>query len=182
VEKKFRPARKDARSSPDSLGAKKSNIFTRTGAPMTIEEKKQKILAWEKIKHFKYSEFDDPTEKDSGLNMNLEFIKVLDTLRDKCGFALNVASGWRNKAHNKKVGGKGDSAHTEEPGMASDLKCVDSTSRWKIVSEAVKLGIKRIGIGAGFVHVDMSYKLPQEVLWLYPPKATAVKQNPKKEK
>ena len=49
---------------------------------------------------------------------------------------------------------------------------MDSEKRFKIVEMAMKHGIRRIGIGDNFVHLDMDYSLPQGVMWLYPAKAT----------
>ena len=131
---------------------------------------------WSQIKWFKSEEFDDPTLKGSGSMMNIEFVKILDELRSKCGFALPIDSGYRCKDHNAAVGGKDDSAHMEAD--AADILIPDSARRFMVVSEALKLGIKRIGIGAGFVHLDMSLTLPQGVIWLYPPLATPTNQKP----
>jgi uncharacterized protein YcbK (DUF882 family) len=126
-----------------------------------------KLKLWADVKHFKFSEFDDPTEKDSGLNMSIEFIHLLDQLRTKVGFPFEVNSGFRTEAHNNAVGGKPESAHTK--GLAADIHCSTSGDRYEIVARALELGFKRCGIGDSFVHLDLSFDLPQRVLWLYPP-------------
>lgn len=123
------------------------------------------LKLWDGIKSFEPSEFASPDEPDSGLKMNIELIKMLDQLREKCGFPLNVTSGYRSQAHNEKVGGKPESAHTK--GMAVDIYCATSHERYKIVKAAFDLGFKRIGLykTKDCVHLDISYDLPQEVMW-----------------
>lgn len=135
------------------------------------------IDPWSEIKFFTFSEFDDPTERDSGKNMNPEFIKILDKIRASCAFGFHIDSGFRTPVHNISVGGKNDSAHMK--GVAADIFCPDSTQRFAIIKFAIINGINRIGIGDSFVHLDLSLDLPQAVLWLYPPKATAQDQQPK---
>lgn len=135
-----------------------------------MENKENLIKLWEGIRHFHFWEFSSPDETDSGLRMNLEFVKILDTLRDRAGFPLVINSGYRTPAHNAKVGGKSESAHIE--GVAADIACSTSGDTFEIVKSAFDLGIKRVGIAETFVHLDMSMNtnIPQRVLWLYPTK------------
>lgn len=132
---------------------------------MDIDQNKVKF--WESsIKYFKFNEFDDPTEINSGLMMNPAFVQLIDQIRIKIGHPLNINSGFRTESHNIKVGGKPNSAHTK--GLACDIQCVDSTTRFQLIKYAFDLGIKRIGIGDSFIHLDGDLDLPQEVVWLYP--------------
>ena len=98
--------------------------------------------------------------------MNLELLNILDQLRGKCGFPLKINSGFRTKEHNEKVGGKPESAHTK--GLAVDIAVADSRERFKIIEYALSFGIKRIGFGSNFLHLDMDFTKDQEVVWLYP--------------
>lgn len=132
---------------------------------MTEDEKKQKILLWTSIKHFTFDEFDDKSEPGSGLNMNIELIRILDTLRDKCGFPLFITSGYRTKAHNAEVGGVEGSAH--EAGVACDIAVSNGTERDAVLRYSYELGIKRRGIGETLVHLDLDYSKPQNVCWIY---------------
>lgn len=129
---------------------------------------------WEQIKYFKPCEFEDPGEPGSGAKMNIEFIRLLDLIRGDCGYALVVNSGYRSVIHNIAVGGKTNSAHMK--GLAADIACTNSSQRYEIVKSALRWGIRRIGIGETFVHLDMSMDLPQDCLWLYPKGATATNQ------
>lgn len=121
---------------------------------------------WAEVKHFSPKEFDSPDVAGSGVNMNVEFVKMLDKVREVSGVILHVNSGFRSAEHNAKVGGKLNSAHTR--GLAADVRADNSTDRFKIICAAAMTGFKRIGIGENFVHLDMDYELPQGVLWLYP--------------
>lgn len=126
------------------------------------------LKLWQGIKYFKSQEFDDPTAPGSGEKMNIEFIKILDIIRGDCGFAFKIDSGFRSPEHNSQVGGKQASAHLE--GCAIDASILDSAQRFAIVKAALIRGIKRIGIGENFIHLDMSFTNPQNVMWLYPKK------------
>ena len=127
------------------------------------------LKLWEQIKHFSPQEFDDPTAPGSGYGMNIEFVKLLDTLRDRVGIPLHLNSGFRTVEHNNAVGGKPDSAHLK--GVASDIAVNDGQLRFSLIKGALDLGFKRVGIGDTFVHLDMDLNvgMPQNVVWLYPP-------------
>ena len=144
-------------------------------ANLTEAEKKSRLLQWANIRHFVPDEFDSPDQPGSGILMNIEFIMVLDAIRHDCGFAFVVkppsGSGFRTPGHNKKVGGVSNGAHTKA--VAVDTRCLDAEQRFKIVTAAIKHGVKRIGIGENFIHLDMDYSLPQGVMWLYTVKAKA---------
>lgn len=123
-------------------------------------------MTWDEIKYFKPSEFNSPDKAGSGkAGMNLAFVKKLDLIRGRIGQPMKINSGFRTAAHNKKVGGVPDSAHTR--GLAADIHCPDSALRYDIVRVALALEIKRVGIGPTIVHLDDDPSLPQEVIWLY---------------
>lgn len=109
----------------------------------------------------KYKYFSDSEIK----GLKPELVSMLDTLRGICGFPFFITSGLRTDEHNSEVGGVESSAHTR--GLAVDIAIKTSAQRYKIVSEALKMGFKRIGIGRDFVHLDISIDRPQEVIWHY---------------
>ena len=86
--------------------------------------------------------------------MSEEFMVKLQELRDKCGFALPVSSGYRCVSHNEKSGGHPTSGHLS--GEAADLK-VERTKARITIQYALEMGFS-VGIsqkGEGrFVHVD----------------------------
>ena len=117
------------------------------------------------IKYFTAKEMDSPDAPGSGVRMSLPLVKRLDTLRAKCGFPLIITSAYRTRSHNRKVGGRYSSEHTS--GEAVDIRAKSSAKRFVIVSEALRLGFTRVGVGSSFVHLGMSKSHPQRVLWTY---------------
>lgn len=124
-----------------------------------------RIKLWTPIKHFKIEEFDSPDMPKSGINMDINFILLLDKIRGLCNFPFKVTSGYRTPAHNLLVGGRDGSSH--KSGLAVDIWCETSRERFFIVKNALDCGIKRIGIAHKFLHLDYSLDLDQEVFWLY---------------
>lgn len=95
-----------------------------------------------------------------------ELFTLLDDLRGKCGFPFIINSGLRTKAENDALQGSvSESAHLS--GLAVDLSITDSLKRFKLIEVALKNGIKRIGVGKTFVHIDLDTTKPQSVVWHY---------------
>jgi len=94
-----------------------------------------------------------------------EFLSMLDNAREAAGTPFVVSSGVRCRAHNKKVGGKKDSAHVH--GKAVDISAPDSRTKFKIIYGLINADFTRIGIGKDFIHADTDHNKDAEVLWLY---------------
>lgn len=120
---------------------------------------------WSTIKHFQPYEFDSPDLPGSGHQMDHDFIKLLDEIRELVGQPLYINSGFRTLTHNFMIDGKKDSAHLH--GYAADIRCTNSTLRYKLQKAANQVGIRRIGIAKTFIHLDNSPDLDQDVSWLY---------------
>ena len=116
-------------------------------------------------KYFTESEFNRCTPSCSMEDMDDEFLLLLDELREKCGFPLVLNCAYRNRDYDIKKGRSGNSAHTK--GKAVDIRCNSSSTAYAIVKNAIELGISRIGIGNGFIHIDNDDSLPQNVLFNY---------------
>jgi len=50
-------------------------------------------------------------------------------------------------------------------GLAVDLRCHDSISRFKIVKALLDTGFARVGVYDKHIHTDVDDSLPQGVLW-----------------
>jgi len=95
-----------------------------------------------------------------------ELFAILDKIREECGFPLIITSGLRSIAQNNALkDAVSDSSHLI--GLAVDLAISDSIKRFKLVSVALKNGIVRIGIGKGFVHLDIDSNKLQNCMWDY---------------
>ena len=99
------------------------------------------------------------------LDIDFFLISSLTRLESLIGKPLLFGSGLRCEECNKLVGGRPNSAHLR--GFAVDCSAGDSQRRYNILSNAMIIGFRRIGIGKYFIHLDTDLTLPQEVIWLY---------------
>ncbi len=99
------------------------------------------------------------------MNMEADFLVMLEHLRVVYGRSITVTSGSRCPAYNEKVGGKPGSAHPD--GYAVDMKCKNGWERLKLVEAGQKAGFNRFGIDEDFVHVDNHPEKFPEVMWSY---------------
>lgn len=113
--------------------------------------------------HFKLYEFDSPDVKGTGTLMDATFLSMIDEARTTANIPFKINSGFRTEKHNKKVGGVKGSSHTR--GFAADIKCVDSNSRFIILSALISVGFNRIGIYKTFIHCDIDNDKPRNMIW-----------------
>ena len=74
-----------------------------------------------------------------------------------------ATSGLRSVEKNAEVGGVKNSSHLR--GFALDLSCPNSKVRHEILFCAIAVGIKRIGLGKGHIHLDLDPDKVQEVVF-----------------
>lgn len=77
---------------------------------------------------------------------------------------MAITSGARCPAYNASVGGVKSSTHLS--GLAVDISCNNNNNRYKMLKILIENGIKRIGVGKTFLHLDIATE-PDEVIWLY---------------
>lgn len=94
-----------------------------------------------------------------------KLIEKLDAARARYGGPMKITSGYRCPEHNAKVGGKPDSAHTT--GEAADIAFGSGASMFSALVALMGVGIRRIGVGTHFIHVDISTTLPTPAVWGY---------------
>ncbi len=102
------------------------------------------------MRYFKESEFIMGKELVFD-KMDIDFLKLLDNLRECVNEPLHVNSSFRSVDYNKAVGGSSTSEHLD--GNAVDLKCNNGVLRLKIVENALALGLT-VGVAKSFVHID----------------------------
>ncbi len=117
------------------------------------------------MNYFKSSDFDSPDEPGSGARLDPNLLDALDYLQDRCEFKFVITSAVRSAKHNEDVGGVAGSEHLL--GQAVDISVANGMQRYRLVEEALMLGITRIGIKKDCIHLGVSPTLPQRVIWTY---------------
>ena len=131
---------------------------------------------WEQIKYFKPSEFAcrcGDCDSD-GSEMNFEFMRKLDQLRERYGLPLIITSGYRCPAYNARISSTGeDGPHTT--GHAADVS-MNGERAFHLVQQC-SLGGWMSGIGINqkgahskrFIHLDdlKSPGHPRPRVWTY---------------
>ena len=101
---------------------------------------------------------------ESYKGMDLELMQKLEALSKKAGKKLYITSGFRDAAHNKKVGGVSNSSHLIK--KAVDFDTTNPEDSVKMAKAAFDVGFRRIGVAGGFVHVDTDHRRHPAV-WTY---------------
>jgi uncharacterized protein YcbK (DUF882 family) len=100
-------------------------------------------------------------------NLHPDLVAKLTDLEKLVGQPLDITSGYRDPDHNTDVGGVPNSEHTYDPAQAVDIACTNGSHRWALITNALKAGFVRLGIGKTFVHVGIATDKPQRVIWHY---------------
>tara|TARA_R110000764_G_scaffold50845_2_gene111612 strand:+ start:510 stop:881 length:372 start_codon:yes stop_codon:yes gene_type:complete len=121
--------------------------------------------------HFIKREFDSPDLPGSGAEfMDEEFLNLLDRARDEAGVPFKITSGFRTPEYNIDLKKRGyavarNSSHLK--GLAADIAVTSSANRLIILESLLFIGFRRIGIGKGYIHVDLDRAKVQDVVWVY---------------
>jgi zinc D-Ala-D-Ala carboxypeptidase len=108
-------------------------------------------------KMIKYNEGINPELLDKKLKKSLVYLNKAST------FDIFVTSGFRTPDHNAEIGGSANSSHLK--GLAIDLSCSDSVTRYSIIYWALIAGFRRIGIGSKHIHLDIDQNKPNPVIF-----------------
>ena len=96
--------------------------------------------------------------------ISFALVEILQKVRDAVG-PMRINSSMRCPYHNNEAGGSPKSSHLI--GLAVDIHCDNSLKRYKLISNLIKQGIRRIGIRSDFIHCDMDENKSQDVIWVY---------------
>jgi len=99
-------------------------------------------------------------------NMDEDFLFKIIAARIIAEIPFVITSGCRCVLHNSdpKVGGSPTSSHLK--GIATDIYCDGSRSRYIILKVLLAVGFHRIKIGKNFIHVDDDKTKSKKVIWL----------------
>jgi hypothetical protein len=115
-------------------------------------------------KYFKLSEF--ACKCGCGLsNIDPILVTMLDEAREIAGFPFVINSGCRCASHNAIIGSSITSSHIA--GVAADIKCLNSHTRYKLIAALQTAGFTRFGIAATFIHTDIDKTKPGCIIYLY---------------
>jgi uncharacterized protein YcbK (DUF882 family) len=113
---------------------------------------------------FRYFTVEEFACSETGENdIRWDFVSALDDLRGVCGFPFSITSGFRSHKHSIEARKAQPGQHTL--GNAADIAVSNGIERYAIVSNAVKLGFKGIGVARTFIHVDT--RESDAVIWTY---------------
>jgi uncharacterized protein YcbK (DUF882 family) len=84
--------------------------------------------------------------------VDYELVQLLQKMRDQLGKSIEITSGYRTAAYNKKCGGISTSNHLT--GKAADIKIAGMTPL-QVALIADKIGFKGVGVYPTFTHVDV---------------------------
>jgi uncharacterized protein YcbK (DUF882 family) len=120
--------------------------------------------------YFKYHEFDSPLQQGSGQLMDKGFLYMLNNARHIANIPFEITSGYRIEADIERLEKEGykvsrNSSHLK--GLAADIACTDSVTRYIIIDALLKAGFNRIGIAKTFIHVDNDLDKAQNCIWTY---------------
>jgi hypothetical protein len=90
-----------------------------------------------------------------GNNISPKALQGLNDIRRKTKKRYRITSGFRNKSHNKRVGGVSNSQHTN--GLAFDV-WVPHSHREEFYAASKTSGFSAFGWGNNSVHIDMGKK------------------------
>lgn len=104
--------------------------------------------------NFKVSEFrcNDGSDK---ILIDSDLVAILQKIRDKFKKPISINSGYRTPSYNAKIGGATNSYHTK--GSAADIKVANVLPQ-TIAEYCESIGVKGIGCGANYIHVDTRKK------------------------
>ena len=98
---------------------------------------------------------------------------TLQTMRDKLG-PITINSGIRCSRHPESKD-RPTSSHIPADlndlegkcGHAVDIKVENSRHKFRLIEAAMRVGIRRIGVGDNFIHIDNDQNKAQAVMWTY---------------
>ncbi len=96
-----------------------------------------------------------------------QLVNLLEDLRQRIMRPIILTSGIRCVYWNELKGGVKESAHIKA--KAADIAAATSGEKYELLANLYRETIlfNRLGIGATFIHVDVSMSLAQHVCWTY---------------
>lgn len=124
------------------------------------------------LRYFTHEEFDSPDEPGSGQHMDRQFLRMLDNARHVAGvpFRISNGGGFRTEAYNTllcKRNPRASKNSSHKLGLAADILTPDLQTRYAVLTGLFRVGLNRVGIAKGFIHVDDDPAKAEDVCWVY---------------
>src|SRR3990172_10272454 len=106
----------------------------------------ERSVFWNTLRYFKPDEFDHSDK------MRLYLLRILDELREVLKKPIKIVSDFRTQEENDNLSKSvKNSAHLK--GLAVDIACPDSGSRYELLEAIYKIPIFRFGINKTTIHI-----------------------------
>lgn len=123
-------------------------------------------MDWSKYANFSEVEF--RCSQTGECNMQPDFLRRLQALREEYGKPLQITSGYRSPQHSTEASKAQPGVHTR--GIACDI-AVSGSEAYHVLALALKHGFTGIGVaqkGSGrFLHLDTFKGGPRPNIWSY---------------
>ena len=123
---------------------------------------------WKLTPSFKPAEFACKCGQCGGeQHMDTEFMMLLQAMRDRVG-PMVVTSGYRCPMHPIEKAKAEPGTHAR--GLAADIRCNDSFTRFKLIEAGMACGMRGIGWADTFMHFDLYAgrpAAPRPAAWSY---------------
>ena len=99
-----------------------------------------------------------------------DFLELINSIREECGFPLHVSSGYRCPEHPKEAAKENPGSHST--GRAVDLQ-VSHEKAHRVLVVALEHGVKRVGVHQKgplkerFIHLDCADMFYSPTVWSY---------------
>ena len=127
------------------------------------------IEDWNVYDNFSKWEFDCSHTGEN--DMQPSFMDKLQELRERCGFAFHISSGYRSVHHPIEASKNQPGNHSH--GIAADILITDGKSAYTLIKHAMDVGFTGIGVSQdyrgnrSFIHLDTEVSNRRPNLYSY---------------
>jgi uncharacterized protein YcbK (DUF882 family) len=124
-------------------------------------------MDWSEIRYFAKREFACKCGKCGGVeDMDPDFMRMLDAMRELYGDPMIITSGYRCPEHEAEKKKASPGAHSA--GLAADIAAGTGKRRYDLIKAAMEIGMVGVGVANSFIHLDAGHPTADRpVVWKY---------------